>query len=191
MLIVVLAGALVVGLMAVALVFVWGMRSKSPLFLKPFIRIQRSMMNPLQMRSAGTPGAYAGIIRHRGRVSGRSYETPIGPVPVEGGFLIALPYGSRTNWLRNVLAVGAATIIFEGEAYAVERPEVVPMHLVRDRFSAGDRRSFRLLNVDRALRVRRLGLDRVADGPAGATREGHTADAALESTHPMEVRHVA
>ena len=47
-------------------------------------------MNPAQMRTAGTPGAYAGIIRARGRVSGRMIETPVGIIADGDAFLIAL-----------------------------------------------------------------------------------------------------
>ena len=89
----VLAGALFVGLAAIALVYVLGMRAKSPLVQGPLIRLQRSIINPRQMRSAGTPGAYASVIRHRGRVSGRQYETPVGAVAAGDGFVIGLVYG--------------------------------------------------------------------------------------------------
>jgi deazaflavin-dependent oxidoreductase (nitroreductase family) len=124
--------------------------------LRPLIRLQRAVINPRQMRSAGQPGAYAAVIRHRGRTSGRPYETPVGAVAVDDGFVIALVYGSRTQWLRNVLANGSATIVHEGRAYAVDQPEVVPMQEVATHFAAGDQRGFRWLGVDEALRVRRV-----------------------------------
>ncbi len=151
-----LAGALFVGVVALALVFLLGMRTKSPLVLRPLIRIQRAVINPKQMRSAGTPGAYASVIRHRGRTSGRPYETPVGVVADDDGFLIALVYGSRTNWLQNVLAAGSATIVHEGQTYGVDEPEIVPMKAVAARFTAGDQQGFRRLAVDQALRVRRV-----------------------------------
>ena len=151
-----LAGALILGLVGIALVYVLGMRTKSPLVLSPLIRIQRAVINPKQMRSAGTPGAYASVIRHRGRTSGRPYETPVGVVATEDGFLIALVYGSRTNWLLNVLTAGSATIVHEGQTYTVDQPEVIPMHTVAARFAGGDQQGFRLLAVDHSLRVRRV-----------------------------------
>ncbi len=150
-----LAGALFAGLVAIALVFLLGMRAKSPLVLDPLIRLQRAILNPRQMRSAGTPGASASVIRHRGRISGRPYETPVGAVAAGDGFVIALPYGSRANWLHNVLASGSATIVNEGHLYGVDRPEIIPMPAVEAQFTAGDRRSFRWFAVDQALRVRR------------------------------------
>ena len=159
-----LAGALFVGVVAIALVFLLGMRAKSPLVLSPLIRLQRAIINPKQMRSAGTPGAYASVIRHRGRTSGRPYETPVGVVAADDGFLIALVYGSRTNWLQNVLASGSATIVHEGQTYEVDQPEIVPMQAVAARFTAGDQQGFRLL-------ARRPG----APGPAGRAGRGRRA----------------
>ncbi len=151
-----LAGALILGVAAIALIFVLGWRAKSPLVFGPLIRIQRRILNPRQLKSAGTPGAYAGVIRHQGRTSGRPYETPVGVVAADDGFLIALMYGSRTNWLRNVLASGFATIVHEGHTYQVDRPELVPMPEVAARFTSSDQQGFRVLHVDQALRVRRV-----------------------------------
>jgi deazaflavin-dependent oxidoreductase (nitroreductase family) len=152
----ILVGALFVGVVAIALVFVLGMRAKSPLVLKPLIRLQRAIINPRQMRSAGTPGAYAAVIRHRGRSSGRPYETPVGAVDADDGFVIALPYGSRANWLQNVLASGSATIVHDGQTHEVDQPEIVSMQTVETHFTAGDQRGFRRFAVDQALRVRRV-----------------------------------
>ncbi|MGZ4612806.1 MAG: hypothetical protein ACXV1K_06490 [Kineosporiaceae bacterium] len=51
------------------------------------------------MRTAGSPGAYASVVRHVGRTSGRRYETPVVPVATDGGFVVPLPYGPGTDWL--------------------------------------------------------------------------------------------
>jgi deazaflavin-dependent oxidoreductase (nitroreductase family) len=151
-----LGGVLILGLATIAVVYLLGMRAKSRLLLDPLIWLQRAIINPRQLRSAGTPGAYAGVIRHRGRISGQPYETPVGVVATDDGFLIAIVYGTRTNWLRNVLAAGSATIVHEGHTFAVHEPEVVPMQAVKAHFAAGDQRGFRWLGTDQALRVRRV-----------------------------------
>ena len=151
-----LGGAALLGLAVIGLGFVLGMRTQSPLVIGPLIRLQRAIINPLQMRSAGTPGAYAGVIVHRGRTSGRRYETPVGVVADGDTFLIALPYGSRAHWVRNVLASGSATLVHEGQTSEVERPELVPMSTVVSRFPASDQRSFGWFAVDQVLRVRRV-----------------------------------
>jgi hypothetical protein len=53
---------------------------------------------PLAMRSAGTEQSNTSVIRHVGRRSGRSYKTPVVAVNHDDCFLIALPYGERTDW---------------------------------------------------------------------------------------------
>ena len=184
------AGTLLVGLVAIAIVYLVGMRAKSPLVLNPLIRLQRAIINPRQMRSAGTPGAYASVIRHRGRTSGQPYETPVGAVAVDDGFVIALVYGSRTNWLQNVLVSGSATIVHEGRTFQVDQPEIVPMQSVADRFAAGDQRGFRLLAVDQALRVRRVEPEGAGERFTHAARGEGAKGPAVGTTRPMGAQHV-
>jgi len=152
-----IAGGVVIVLGLLAGTFFFGMRSKNPIVLGAVIWISKAVFNKSQMRTAGTPGAYAGIVRHVGRISGRAYETPVSPVPTDDGFAIALVYGNRTSWLRNVLASGRATLVTEGETWEVDRPELVPMGTVERWFTPGDVRSFRRMRVDDALRLRRVG----------------------------------
>jgi deazaflavin-dependent oxidoreductase (nitroreductase family) len=149
-----LLGAVVLGLAALATAFVVGWRAKSGLVLRPIIWMSKKVMNPLQMRSAGTPGAYASIVRHRGRISGTEYETPVGVVADGDAFLVALPYGSRAQWLRNVLAAGSATLVYEGTTHRVDRPELIALATVADRFPVSDRHLFRWLRVEDCLRLR-------------------------------------
>jgi deazaflavin-dependent oxidoreductase (nitroreductase family) len=151
----ILAGLVLVAV-AGGIVFVLGMRAKSPVVLRPLFWFSKRFMNPAQMRTAGTPGAYASIVRVRGRVSGRVRETPVGVIPEDGGFLIALPYGSRAQWLRNVLAAGTAELMTEGRTHRVDRPQIIPAKDVADRFSATDQRLFRALATTECLRLRRV-----------------------------------
>ncbi|HSW41902.1 MAG TPA: nitroreductase family deazaflavin-dependent oxidoreductase [Patescibacteria group bacterium] len=186
-----LAGALILGCGAIALAFIVGWRAKSPLVLNPLIRLQRAIINPREMRSAGTPGAYASVIRHLGRVSGRPYETPVGAVATEEGFVIALPYGSRTNWLRNVLAHESATIVHEGHTHNVDQPAIVPMQAVEAHFTPADRRSFRWFGTDQALRVRRTEPGRAGERSPAATRGEGLNSVAVDATQSIGARHVA
>jgi len=148
-----LLGVVVLGVAALAIAFVVGWRAKSQLVLGPIVWISKKVMNPMQMRSAGTPGAYASIVRHRGRISGIEYATPVGVVADGDAFLVALPYGSRAQWLRNVLAAGSATLVHEGTTYLVDRPELIALPTVADRFSASDQGLFRWLHVEDSLRL--------------------------------------
>ena len=148
----IVAGAVTV-LSVVAAGYVIGMRTKSRLVQGPVIALSRRFMNPRQLRVAGRPGADASIVRHRGRTSGRAYETPVGVVRDGAAFLIALPYGSRAQWARNVLAAGGATLITEGETVEVDRPELVATRDVVDRFPPSDQRLFRLFATNECLRL--------------------------------------
>jgi deazaflavin-dependent oxidoreductase (nitroreductase family) len=154
-----LVGALFLGLLIILVVFLLGMRTKSPPVLNAVRRFNRAIVNPRQMKSAGEPGAYASVVRHRGRTSGRAYQTPVGAEATDDGFVIALVYGANADWLKNVLASGSATLVHDGHAYQVDQPEIIPMQAAVDHFAAKDQRSFRRFGVDQALRVRRVGPD--------------------------------
>jgi hypothetical protein len=51
-------------------------------------RLNRSVTNPRVMRTAGTAGAQTSIIRHIGRTSGRTFETPVDTIETTSGLLI-------------------------------------------------------------------------------------------------------
>ena len=154
-LIAVILGALVVALAAIGVVFVVGMRRKSPTVLRVVRRFASAVVNPRVLATAGTPGAYASVMRHLGRTTGRPYETPVVAERTGDGFVIALPYGTTANWVQNVLARGSATIVDEGTTYRVDRPEIVPLALMADYFPSKDRRNLDRLRVDQCLRLRR------------------------------------
>jgi deazaflavin-dependent oxidoreductase (nitroreductase family) len=148
-------GVVLAALALVLVVFLLGMRAKSPFVLTAVRSFNRRFMNPRQLRTAGKPGAYAGVIRHVGRRSGAAYETPVGPYATDGGFVITLPYGASSDWVKNVLAAGSATLVTEGETYDVDQPEVVPLADVVEAVPEKERRSLRIFRVEHALRVRR------------------------------------
>lgn len=148
-----LFAALVVTIVVIGVVFVVGMRTKSPGVRRAVRRISRATRG-FTIDSAGKPGAYASLIRHAGRQTGRLYETPVQMVSTEDGFVITLPYGAETDWFKNVVASGTATVVHEGETYEVDQPV-----LVRDAaryFAPKDQRTQRLFGVDEYLRVTRV-----------------------------------
>jgi deazaflavin-dependent oxidoreductase (nitroreductase family) len=111
-------------------------------------------MRPLALRAAGKEGSSTSVVRHVGRRSGRTYETPVIAVQHDDSFLIALPYGERTDWLKNVLGKGSATIVTNGRTYEVDRPEVIPMAEASAYFRQREQRMHRQFHVDTALQVR-------------------------------------
>ena len=149
---------LVLALAVTAVVFVTGMRSKSPVVLNAVRRTGRATKGFVLPR-AGIAGSPYAIVRHVGRKSGREYETPMQPVKTDDGFAVALPYGPNTDWLKNVLAAGRATLVFDGETYEVDRPEVVSMDEAN-----------RLFPEQRATRPRAVPRRAVPARPEGSTR---------------------
>ncbi len=156
-LILVLVGGLVLALTAMLTVFFVGMRRKSPAVLDTVRRMNRSVGNPRQMQSAGTTGSSTAVIKHVGRTSGTTYETPVDAMPTDDGFLIALPYGTRADWLKNVLASGSAVIVRDGLTHEVGQPELVATDSVAAEVPAKQLRTLRLFRVDQCLRVRHAG----------------------------------
>jgi deazaflavin-dependent oxidoreductase (nitroreductase family) len=118
--------------------------------LRRFTRVMR----PLALRSAGKEGSGTSVIRHAGRRSGRVYETPVVAARHGDFFLIALPYGERTDWLRNVLAKGSAVIVTGGRACEIDQPEVIPMTEATAYFRPREQRMQSQFRVASALRVR-------------------------------------
>jgi deazaflavin-dependent oxidoreductase (nitroreductase family) len=147
-------GGLLVATVVTGIVFVTGMRTKSPPVLNTVRKLGRAT-KPLVLNSAGTSGAYASVVRHTGRTSGRTYETPVVAQATDDGFVIALPYGTNTDWLKNVLASGSATIVDDGDTHEVDRPELADEAAVGHLFPPQEQRSHRLFNVDDFLVVRR------------------------------------
>ena len=117
------------------------------------LRLFTRAMRPLALRSAGKQGSSTAVVRHVGRRSGRTYQTPVIAVHHDDSFLIALPYGERTDWLKNVLDKGSAAIVTNGHTYEVDQPEVVPMAEATAYFRPREQRMHRQFHVDTALQV--------------------------------------
>jgi deazaflavin-dependent oxidoreductase (nitroreductase family) len=66
-----------------------------------------------------------GLVVHRGRRSGRGYQTPVNVFRTEDGFVIALTYGPQhTDWVKNVLAAGGCELRTGGRVLRVNSPRV-------------------------------------------------------------------
>ena len=150
-LVTILGAVLLVVVVGALAVFV-GFRARAPWAIDALRWVTKLVFNPYYRRTAGEPGAFAGIIEHRGRVSGTTYRTPVGIRPTEDGFVIALPYDTRPDWIRNVLASGHAVITVEGGTAEVDRPEVLPISWALPFFSERDRK--KMGAITRCLRLR-------------------------------------
>lgn len=63
-----------------------------------------------------------GTIHHRGRRSGREYRTPVRLFRRGDDYVITLPYGRNSDWVRNVLAAGGCDLVTLGRRVRLVRP---------------------------------------------------------------------
>ena len=66
---------------------------------------------------------------------------------------VALPYGTRADWVRNVLDAGSATVLTQGERVDVNRPTVVAISDVAGSIPRGTMRMLRLFGVKQCLHL--------------------------------------
>lgn len=89
-----------------------------------FERLQIKYMNPLVKRIAGLMPGVAKV-RHRGRKSGKTYETVVTPFRKGNTLAIALGHG-KTDWVKNVLAANEAEVVFGKKTVHIVNPRIVP-----------------------------------------------------------------
>lgn len=86
-------------------------------------RFNRAVANPLIGGIvAATPGF--GAVYHRGRRSGSEYRTPVMVFRDGERYVIALLYGTDSDWVRNVLAAGGCDLLTRGRRLPMIRPHV-------------------------------------------------------------------
>jgi deazaflavin-dependent oxidoreductase (nitroreductase family) len=96
-----------------------------PMKFPPVVeRLQIKYVNPLIRPLARYLPTFA-IVKHRGRTSGKEYETVVNAFRKGNVLAIALAHG-KTNWVKNVLAAGEADVhLFRGDVH-ITNPRVLP-----------------------------------------------------------------
>jgi deazaflavin-dependent oxidoreductase (nitroreductase family) len=121
-----------------------------------FFWLLKNTLNRLTSRMARAGRGPFSLIRHVGRKSGRTYETPVILVQVPGGFIAELTYGENVNWYRNIVAAGGCVVVHHRSEYSVTHIEpcsaeygraayAAPFRLI---LKAAGRKEFRLLRTD-------------------------------------------
>jgi deazaflavin-dependent oxidoreductase (nitroreductase family) len=124
---------------------------------RPHARPRRAarLVNPLIARVAGTRLLpFYGLLKHRGRRSGRAFSTPVVVRPTPDGFVVPMPWGEGTDWYRNVRAAGGCTIRWKGRDYPLEQPEVIDASEATAAFGAVVRAVMRRFGIELCLRLR-------------------------------------
>ncbi len=97
---------------------------------KPPARLVK-ITSPLARRLAGHSWfPLWAVMHHVGRKSGIEYAVPVAIVPTSGAvFLVGLPWGATTNWARNVLSAGGATVTWKGRDWSASNPRIVGLDI--------------------------------------------------------------
>ncbi len=121
-----------------------------------FLWLLNNTLNRVTSQIARSGHGPFSLIRHVGRKSGRTYETPVILAKVPEGFIAELTYGENVNWYRNVVAAGGCAVVHhrvECRVTTIERCSAErglsaypgPFRLV---LKAAGRNEFRLLRTD-------------------------------------------
>ena len=102
-------------------------------FPKLLARFNKYVINRFILLFAGWIPPFA-IITHRGRVSDRSYRTPILAFPYNENFIFALTYGRDVDWVKNLLAYEKGSIKYNGSEILLYRFQFIPFNEVKDVF---------------------------------------------------------
>jgi deazaflavin-dependent oxidoreductase (nitroreductase family) len=120
-----------------------------------FLRLLDRTLNRVTRRLAHAGRGPFSIVRHVGRRTGRSYETPLILARHPDGFVAELTYGDGVSWYRNIVAAGGCVVVHGGREHhvvgiepcsvpdglrAFGHPQALVLRLLR-------RREFRLLRV--------------------------------------------
>lgn len=83
-------------------------------------QVNKRLFNKLELKRGKRP-----VLTHVGRSSGKTYRVPLDAHRVDNGFIFILMYGSGSDWVRNVLAAGTASLRIGGEEFDLVSPTVV------------------------------------------------------------------
>lgn len=65
------------------------------------------------------------LLIHRGRKTGRTYQTPINVFQRGDDYFVFLTYGSDVQWVKNVLASGTCSLERRGRIVELAEPELI------------------------------------------------------------------
>lgn len=90
-------------------------------------QVNKRVFNPREIRKGKYP-----VVVHVGRTSGKTYQTPLDAYPTGSGYVLVARYGPESDWVRNVLAAGTATLRIAGEEHPVDSPRLVAQEAALD-----------------------------------------------------------
>lgn len=88
-----------------------------------YLWLLSTTLNRATRRAARSGRGPFSLIRHVGRRTGRTYETPVILARTPDGFVAELTYGPDVAWYRNIVAAGRCVVVHRGAEYPIDRIE--------------------------------------------------------------------
>ena len=95
-------------------------------------KINKRVFNPREIKRGKRP-----VVIHVGRSSGTLYQTPLDAHATKRGYVLVVRYGPDSDWVRNILAAGTATLRVDGGEHQLESPRLVSQQEAVDDFDTG------------------------------------------------------
>lgn len=95
-------------------------------------RINKLVFNPREVKKGKRP-----VVTHVGRSSGAVYRTPLDAHPTKEGYVLVVRYGPSSDWVRNILAAGTATLSVDGAEHRLDSPRLVAQQQAVDALVPG------------------------------------------------------
>ncbi len=110
-----------------------------------YFKVLGGTLNPLALWAARWGHGPFSRLRHVGRRSGRTYETPLILARADDGFVAELTYGADVAWYRNLLANKTGELLVRGSTYRVTGIEPYPTAAGLAAYPVGARMILKLL----------------------------------------------
>jgi deazaflavin-dependent oxidoreductase (nitroreductase family) len=116
--------------------------------------VAKNVINRVTSRNAGSAKSPFAILRHVGRRSGKEFETPIMVSPLGEDFVLALTYGPKVDWYRNLQANGKGTLTWHGKVYTIKKLEPLDRQTGLAAHHLHERVILQILKVENFVRVK-------------------------------------
>lgn len=110
--------------------------------------INKHVFNRMALKRDSWP-----VLTHVGRTSGKVYRTPLEVHRIDGGVVFILIYGSESDWVKNILAAGEATLTTKGDEEKLVSPRLIAEDEAWKTMSPETKRPPKLLKVSEFLRM--------------------------------------
>jgi deazaflavin-dependent oxidoreductase (nitroreductase family) len=121
--------------------------------LDRFRVMNKYITNKVMILISGRKFGHFAILSHVGRKSGKLYRIPIIAEPCENGFVIALTYGKKVDWLVNVMAKGGCSLRWKNQDHTLGKPVFIDKETGLTAFPAIIQSGLRTMGIEYFLRL--------------------------------------